>query len=124
VRLETRAADGPPLDNRSANLALLVLENLACNALQAIRGTGVVRVEATRPVGSRWCFRVSDTGGGIAPETAAHLFVPQESTKPGGTGLGLALSRQLARHLGGDLRLDHTGPTGTSFLLELPAGVA
>ena len=124
VRLQTKAAAGPPLDNRTANLALLVLENLATNAFQAIDGPGVVRVEAERPSGTRWCFRVSDSGTGIGPEAAGRLFTPQESTKPGGTGLGLALSRQLARHLGGDLRLDHTGPSGTTFLLELPGAVS
>lgn len=121
VRLETAADEGPALDNRTANLALLVLENLVNNAAQATGDAGRIRIRAFHPDGSGWRFRVDDNGPGIPAAAAERLFTPQQSTKPGGTGLGLALSRQLARHVGGDLRLESTGPDGTAFLLELPA---
>ena len=52
-------------------------------------------------------------------EVRTRLFTPTLSTKADGTGLGLALSRQLARILGADLELERTGPSGSVFALRL-----
>jgi signal transduction histidine kinase len=71
-------------------------------------------------------LRLRDHGPGISPGTRKHLFKPfhksaqqAASSKPG-VGLGLALSRRLARALGGNLSLESTCQPGTCFLLELP----
>jgi signal transduction histidine kinase len=52
-----------------------------------------------------------------------HLFKPGRSSRPGGSGLGLALSQLLARQIGANLVLLSTGPDGTVFSLTLPRSV-
>ncbi|NQT18526.1 MAG: HAMP domain-containing histidine kinase [Planctomycetes bacterium] len=68
---------------------------------------------------------VSDNGPGVAARDAESIFEPflRGSNSHGvkqGVGLGLAISRQLARGLGGDLRLDRASSTGAGFVLTLP----
>ncbi|MDB5678507.1 PAS domain S-box protein [Sphingomonas bacterium] len=75
-------------------------------------------------------IEVSDTGVGIAPDRQAAIFeqfVQSDVTIAqhfGGTGLGLTISSQLAKLMAGDLTLDSTPGTGTSFFLRLPLEVA
>ena len=73
-------------------------------------------------------LRFSDNGPGIAPDLRRRLFRPfsraeqsQDARKPG-VGLGLALSRDLARSIGGDLTAEFGAKKGSSFLLTLPLG--
>ncbi len=120
IRLEAGPSDGPPLPNREANLVLLILENLLTNALQAAPPGGRVLLGFEAGPES-WTWRVVDDGPGIPADRRPHLFRPGHTTKPGGTGLGLALSRQLARHLGGDLELEPDTGRGTGFRLTVPA---
>ena len=63
---------------------------------------------------------VSDEGPGIAEELAGKLFEPFFSTKDGGTGLGLALTHQIIREHGGDLRVDSKPDQGADFIISLP----
>jgi signal transduction histidine kinase len=114
------AAALPELPNRTANLVLLILENLCQNALQCGPATGSVRVSAQKSDRGVVEFLVEDDGPGLPESVRKHLFSPVTSTKPGGTGLGLALSHQLARHLGATLDLVRTDSTGTTFRLKLP----
>jgi signal transduction histidine kinase len=63
---------------------------------------------------------VSDTGPGIAPEVLAELATPFFTTREGGTGLGLAVSRHWVTRHGGTLRIDSTLGEGTSVQVVLP----
>jgi len=73
---------------------------------------------------------VADTGDGVAPDFVAHVFTEGKSTKPesgipGGRGIGMALSRQISRALGGDIRLSSPGNPGgelcgAEFIARLP----
>jgi signal transduction histidine kinase len=69
---------------------------------------------------------VRDTGEGIAPEELDRVFAPfvqvdQRFTRPhAGVGLGLAISRDLARGMGGDLTLESELGVGSTFTLTLP----
>jgi C4-dicarboxylate-specific signal transduction histidine kinase len=66
---------------------------------------------------------VADEGPGIPEELRPKLFAPCRTTKPGGSGIGLAISQQLAHHLGAELELKQTGPAGAVFTLTLPAAL-
>jgi signal transduction histidine kinase len=98
-----------------------VLMNLARNAQQALaRDGGLVTVGAWREAG-RVVVEVADTGRGITAEAQSHLFEAfSGSARPGGTGLGLPIAREIMRAHGGDVALASTGPDGTAFRLVLP----
>ena len=106
-----------------------VLVNLLGNAVKFTeRGDVVVRV-AVRPseAGTPLIgFAVSDSGVGIAPERAAHLFQPftqadcSTTRRYGGTGLGLAISRQLVELMGGEISLQSRPGVGSTFTFALP----
>ncbi len=104
-----------------------VLANLIRNARQAIvaaGGGGAVRVEAAARE-DWWEIRVCDTGPGLPQKAIDHLFKPfQGGARKGGTGLGLVIAAELVRGHGGRLELAETGPEGTVFSIQLPAGTA
>ena len=106
-------------DNRQSNLLGLILTNLVQNAIQASPRNGRVTL-SVRQNEAAMAFRVEDQGPGLPPEICANLFAPCQSTREGGTGIGLVISKQLANHLGADLRLERTSAAGCVFLLELP----
>lgn len=100
----------------------VVLENLLDNA----RKYGGGRVELTDSAkGTRWRLEVRDAGKGFSPGDAERLFEPFERAQgtgvEHGSGLGLYISRQLARQMHGDLTAQSAGPgQGAVFALELP----
>lgn len=101
-----------------------ILLNLLSNAVKFTESGGV-ELDA-RVSDDRVEFMVQDTGVGIAPEHQQRVFdsfwqVDQSATrKEGGTGIGLSVSRKLARLLGGDLTVNSTVQQGTTFTLILP----
>jgi signal transduction histidine kinase len=104
-----------------------VLCNLVDNAGKYARNGGPpsVRIEAVATA-SGLRFSVRDRGPGVPPERARAVFEPfdrggRDASDPvPGIGLGLALARDLARDMGGDLTLRHPEGGGACFLLELP----
>lgn len=104
---------------RTANLAGLVIWNLVLNAIEASPRGATVILQG-RETEQELEVRVEDAGGGIPGPVRTRLFRPIKSTKGNGGGVGLAISRQLARHLGGDLHLLRSDATGTVFSLRVP----
>ncbi len=96
------------------------LLNLMLNATQAMPQGGELTIQAT-PESGEVCLSLIDTGGGMAPEILGRLFRPFFSTKPGGTGLGLATTRRIIRAHGGDLSVQSEVGRGTKFTIRLPA---
>lgn len=119
VRLETDVTAKTVVSNREADLVLLVLENLVQNALDAVPRDRGVRISAFEEA-ETLIVEVRDEGPGLPPDLLPRLFTPCTSTKEGGSGIGLAISRQLAKHLGGQLELTRTSPQGCTFRLVLP----
>jgi signal transduction histidine kinase len=103
-----------------------ILLNLLTNAIKFTDVGGEIRVACAARDGVV-DIRVMDTGVGIAPEKLASVFEPfvqvdQRLTRANeGVGLGLAISRDLARGMGGDLTAESTPRVGSTFTLTLPA---
>lgn len=104
-----------------------ILLNLVSNAVKFTPPPGQVTVSSGRE-GDEILFTVTDTGTGIAPQHQERIFeeffqVPEQdpAASAEGTGLGLALSRQLARAMGGDLTVSSRPGDGSTFSLRLRA---
>lgn len=105
-----------------------ILTNLFLNAVTFTGKDNRVRISAgiwQRPMrevgrGQKWIYlAVEDSGAGVVG-LEKKLFTPFYTTRPGGTGLGLAVSRGLARKLGGDLIADQSDLGGARFQLHIP----
>ncbi len=114
------APDLPPVPGAAQAIGQVVL-NLVTNALQAMPGGGRLTCR-TRVAAGRVELAVSDTGSGVAPDARDRVFEPFFTTRSGGTGLGLALCREVARQHGGDVTLSTDGP-GATFRFTLPVTV-
>ena len=100
-----------------------ILVNLFTNALQAMEGgPGVLTVRARRH-GDNVRIEVSDTGPGIPTEERDRIFEPLYTTKARGIGLGLSISRSLARVNDGELTVVAQSDSGATLALDLPAAV-
>jgi signal transduction histidine kinase len=100
-----------------------VLANLFLNASEALgdEQPGAITTRAWIE-GDRTYLDVEDDGPGLDPAVAARAFEPLTTGKPGGTGLGLALSRAIVEAHGGEIRLRPGGEgRGTAFRMWLPA---
>jgi signal transduction histidine kinase len=95
-----------------------LLVNLLENAIEA-EPPGWVRVRGGTE-GAWLRIQVEDRSGGLASEVVAHLFEPFVTTKVRGTGLGLAVVREVARAHGGHVEAQPTAD-GTRFVVALPA---
>ena len=95
------------------------LLNLALNAAQAMESAGTLRVCARLAEGGV-AISVSDQGPGFSEALLRGGVQPFASTRPGGTGLGLASVRRLAQDLGGALELENVAPRGARITLLLP----
>ncbi len=101
-----------------------VLTNLLVNAVEALAGCapGGRRIElrSSRRDDDEVEIAVSDNGPGIAPEHAGRVFGSLYSTKPNGTGMGLAISLAIVRGHGGHIAYEAGAPRGACFRVRLP----
>ncbi len=121
ISVTLTAESAGKLTNHQAGLVTAILTNLAQNACEALPpGAGTVVLKAKSPSGGEMEFIVEDNGPGLPLEARDRPFEPRQSSKPEGAGIGLAICRQLAAHLGGRLVLTATNSAGTSFSLLIP----
>jgi two-component system, NtrC family, sensor histidine kinase HydH len=126
AHVEIRAAPPETVRLALADPVLLhqVLVNLLVNGIQAMPSGGRLDV-ACRRDHDRVEIAVRDHGAGLPPEGRERIFEPFFTTRPGGTGLGLAVSRQIAEAHAGTLTADDAEGGGAVFRLTLrtaPAG--
>ncbi len=129
LRFRVPPPGGLPALTTDGDRVRQILVNLFSNAVK-FTDDGEVTVSVTAPHADgdgapRWLeIRVTDTGAGIAPENRERIFHEFEQVVGaggrGGTGLGLPISRKLARLLGGDLLVESALGVGSTFILRLP----
>ncbi len=119
VSLRTRVEPDLPEINADPEMLRRVLDNIIKNAIDSISGgEGEVVVRANRCKQNRICINVSDDGCGVPPNI--DVFRLFETTKKEGTGIGLAIAKQIVMAHNGDLRYESRSPKGTVFHIELP----
>ena len=135
VRIERQLSSAPLMASGDRESLVQMFVNLLTNAAEAAAHARVtatagrspaeelaVSIRATR-IGSRCEIAVIDPGPGPSPAIQSRLFEPFATDKPGGTGLGLVVARQIAEDHGGSIRWDRErDPEGerTRFLVTLP----
>jgi len=125
VRLVSRIGAMPQAMGRP-DLLNEVWTNLIANAVQAVGESGTIHVEGARAGRDGWAsIDVVDDGPGIPVEVLPRVFDPFFTTRSaeGGTGLGLALARQIVETFGGVLKVE-SRPGRTCFTVLLPAAGA
>ena len=115
-----RAYASPVLAHGDPDLVRPVLLNLVRNAMQAMPDGGRLTVGVRRDATSVR-LSVEDTGGGIPRAEQETIFRPFFSTRSRGTGLGLSVSRELVRGMGGALDVESEVGRGATFIVTLPA---
>jgi PAS domain S-box-containing protein len=127
LRYEYRACPRPLVARADRDKLQQIVLNLVGNAVKFTAAGGLVTV-ACEPTarGERLAIVVRDTGPGIPPDKLQAVFEPfvqvdrSLTSSAQGAGLGLAISRDLARGMGGDLSVESTLGKGASFTLTLP----
>ncbi|HDU4903203.1 response regulator [Klebsiella quasipneumoniae] len=115
---EVLIVDGPRLRQ--------ILTNLLGNALKFTHQGEVLLAIAPAEDDNRWCFRIRDTGIGIAPEKQKAIFEAfsqadsSTTRRYGGTGLGLTISARLVSLMGGELTVESQPGAGSEFAFTLP----
>ncbi len=99
-----------------------VVYNILLNAAQAMRGKGSITISTRLLEGDLVDIAIRDTGPGIPAENLALIFDPFFTTKPHGegTGLGLALSNEIAHEHGGHIEAENPAGGGACFHILLP----
>ena len=119
VRLELDPAI-PPITTDAERLRQ-ALVNILGNAMQAVAGRQAdIRLRTIRFDPRHLAIIVTDNGSGIAPEDMPRLFDPYFTTRRTGTGIGLAISRNIIEGLGGRITVSSAPERGTEVRIELP----
>ncbi len=115
-----RAADSVHVDRIQVQQVLL---NLIRNAIEAMENSPVrrLKISAAPDADAMVHVRIDDSGPGLDPRVAAHLFEPFFSTKDSGMGLGLSICRKIVEGQGGRIWAEPSPIGGTSFQFTLPS---
>jgi two-component system, NtrC family, nitrogen regulation sensor histidine kinase NtrY len=100
-----------------------VITNLILNGIQSVPPVRQPEIKVRvykNPEGNFGMLEVSDNGTGIAEEVRKKVFIPNFSTKVGGSGLGLAMAKRGIEHAGGNIWFETYEGLGTTFFVDLP----
>ncbi|MDI6808869.1 MAG: ATP-binding protein [Candidatus Eisenbacteria bacterium] len=121
VKLTTNLDGSLPRVPGDANQLRQAFINVVKNAMEAMPKGGEIKI-LTRKSEGRVEVEISDTGVGIHEADIENVFVPFFSTKEHGTGLGLPVTREVAREHGGEITLKSVPGKGTAVLFTIPTG--
>jgi signal transduction histidine kinase len=120
----------PSIVATDAERLRIAIVNMLVNARHAVNGSALAASAQpitsspvtlrTRTHGDRFEIVIADKGAGIDPANLAHVFDPYFTTKRGGTGLGLPISKNIIEGLGGSITIDSTPGVGTEIRIDLP----
>lgn len=119
ITIHLYASPGLPPVSLDRELFKQALLNLMLNAEQAMPEGGQIVLQ-TRAEGDFVCLDIIDTGCGMEPEELNKIFRPFHTTKPGGTGLGLAMTRKIILAHDGESEVQSEPGHGTKFTIRLP----
>ncbi len=119
--IKNYTADLPPTLTDGPQVQQVLL-NLLNNALDAVGPRGVVDIRTSLCAGDRLCIEIGDNGPGIRPEDLKRIFDPFFTTKETdkGTGLGLYISYNIVKKLGGTITVENKQGGGALFTVRLP----
>ena len=123
---EMHIAEDIPLLETDGGKLQQILYNLLSNAIKFTPSGGQIRLEAELTTDELVAISVMDNGPGISKEDQGHIFdkftqvEPSATRKHGGAGLGLAIAKELAELLGGELNLTSEPGRGSAFTLTIP----
>ena len=115
--LESKASD-EKIDNLKANLILPILHNLIQNSIDSESTVKVFLLAELR--NGSLTLSVRDNGPGIPEGLTESLFKPIQSQKENGSGIGLAICKELAERAGATVTLDKSTDKGTTFTVSIP----
>jgi signal transduction histidine kinase len=118
VRIDTIIMDEELAADVDGSQIIQVLINLLLNAIDASPARGTVKLTVTG-LGLNVCIRIADEGTRIPDDVRPHVFDAYYTTKPEGSGLGLAVSREIVVNHGGALEFESEAG-GTTFIMLLP----
>jgi signal transduction histidine kinase len=121
VEIVLDLAHGLPSVTADAELLAQASGNLVKNGVQAMSGGGTLVVASRRLAPGGVEIRVSDQGAGIPPENLEKIFRLYFTTKPGGSGIGLAMVYRIVQMHDGRIDVESTVGKGTTVKLTLPA---
>ena len=116
------AASSSTMMRGDSDLLKQAVLNLVTNAIDAMGSGGRLQVRVSRS-GDKLTLEVGDTGSGIPPELRDKVFQLYFTTKPGGSGIGLAMTYRAVQLHNGTISFKSEAGSGTTFRLEFPADV-
>jgi signal transduction histidine kinase len=120
VRVLVETVDEQLAVNGDAAMLRQAMMNLAINACQAMPAGGTLRLKAAPAAKNRVELRVEDTGVGISPEHLDRIFDLYFTTKDHGTGIGLSMVYRIIQMHDGEIEVQSTPGSGTTFKVSLP----
>jgi signal transduction histidine kinase len=119
ISLESRLEEGIFVNGDPEKLHQMTL-NLTLNAIQASREGGRVSAALECRGGEKAVLTISDDGEGIDRSSLEHVFEPFFTTKGTGTGLGLAVVKDIVDRHSGEIRIESEKDKGTSVIVSIP----
>lgn len=102
-----------------------VFNNLLSNAVQAVQAMNDSKVGGVRmwaePSGAGWLVSIQDDGTGIDSDRISRIFEPRFTTKTGGSGLGLSMTKAMVSHFQGEVNVRSEPGKGSTFTVWLPS---